>query len=255
MYVYLHDNFLRQRKYSSLIKSLEIQLTDYGISGKVLRIQNYNDVKSLIDDEIKRGAKTIVIVGNDETFGHVLSKSGGVNATFGFIPVGVKKNTIASILGIPIGIEACRVLSQRRREYLDMGMINNRYFISQIHILPSKIEIRYDGKFSVKADRLLELVVCNLQPFYWQTNDKIVENYIVHPQDGKLEAFVRPLTKKRWWGYTFEEPSIFPFERMEIKSAVPFTISVDGRLSKENQLTIRLAGLSIDMIVGKQRKF
>jgi diacylglycerol kinase family enzyme len=255
MYVYLYDNFLRQRKFASFIKSLEIRLTDYGISGKVLRIQNYNDVRSLLDDEIKRGAQTIVIVGNDETFGHVLSRAAQLTTVFGFIPVGTNTNTIAPVLGIPIGIEACRTLSKRRREYLDVGLVNNRYFISQVHVVPSRIQVTYDAKFTVSADQLMELVVCNLQPFYWRTPEKGSEEQVIHPQDGKLEAFLRPLTKKRWWGYKFEEPSIFPFQVMDVRAREPFTVEVDGRSSRETQLTIRLAGTSIDMIVGKERKF
>lgn len=255
MYVYLYDNFLRQRKFASFVKSLEIRLTDYGIAGKVLRIQNYNDVKALLDDEVKRGAETIVIVGNDETLGHVLSRAAQLNVVFGFIPLGTPMNTIAPILGIPIGIEACATLSKRRREYLDVGLINNRYFISQVHVAPARIQVTYDAKFTVTADQLMELVVCNLQPFYWQTADNKREVRVIHPQDGKLEAFLRPLTKKRWWGYKFEDPSIFPFEVMDVRAREPFLVEVDGRSSKETQLTIRLASTSIDMIVGKERKF
>lgn len=255
MYVYFYDNFLRQRKFNSFLKSLEIRLTDYGMSGKVLWIQNYNDVKALIEDEVKRGAKTIVIVGNDESLGHILSRCAPIVTVFGFIPVGIEVNSIAPILGIPVGLEACQILSKRRRERLDVGFVNNRYFISQVQILPSRIQVTYDKKFTVHAEQLAELIVCNLQPFYWKNTQREGVEEVVHPQDGKLEAFFRPLTKKRWWGYKFEEPSIFPFEYMEVKAPEPFVVKTDGRVSKELFLTIRLAGMFIDMIVGKERKF
>jgi len=211
---------------------MEVMLTDFGIAGKILRIQNYTDSKAIIEDEIKRGAKTVVIVGNDATFGQVLSRSATCDCTFGFLPIG-SNNTIAEVLGIPIGLGACAVLSRRRKELLDIGWMNNRYFVSQLHVLPAKIDVIYDERFKASANGKMEVVVCNLQPFFWKQDKKDKENRIVHPQDGKLEAFLRPLTKKRWWGYKYEEPSIFPFEEMIIIAKEPFTIEADGKISKE----------------------
>lgn len=254
MYVYLYDNFLRDKKYSSTVKAMEVALTDYGIAGKILRLSNYIDAKPIIDDEIRRGAKTIVIVGNDQTFGHVLSRGATSECTFGFLPVG-PNNTIAEVLGIPVGVEACEVLSRRRKELLDVGWVNNRYFVSQLHVMPAKLEVFYDERFRVTANDKMEVVVCNLQPFYWKRNKKDTETEVVHPQDGKLEAFLRPLTKARWWGYTYEDPSVFPFEEMEIRSNEPFTVEADGRVTKEIKLKIKLAHSKIDMVVGRNRRF
>ncbi len=254
MYVYLYDNFLRQKKHESVVKAMEIRLTDYGIAGKILRLNNYTDAKPIIDDEITRGAQTVVIVGNDRTFGHVLSRSATCNCTFGFLPVG-PENTIAEVLGIPVGVDACEVLSRRRKERLDVGWMNNRYFVSQLHVLPSKLEVTYDDRFKVTAKDKMEVVVCNLQPFYWKKSKKDSEQQVVHPQDGKLEAFLRPLTKAGWWGYNYEDPSIFPFEEMEIKSIEPFTVEADGKISKEIKLKIKLAHGKIMMVVGRNRMF
>lgn len=255
MYVYLYDNFLRQRHFSSLMKSIEVSLTDFGMAGKILRIHNYNDVKSLVADEVKRGAKTIVVVGNDQTFGHVVSRCAALPCVFGFLPVGFE-NIIASVLGIPIGVGACEVISKRRRTYLDVGMVNNRFFISQLHVLPSKLQVKYDERFKVVANNLMEVIVCNLQPFHGEKNGKPGEvEYIVNPQDRKLEAYLRPLTKRWWGGYKSEEPSIFPFETMEITAPEPFTVHIDGNVFKEVRLLIKLADCKIDMIVGRYRKF
>ena len=254
MYVYLYDNFLRHKSFSSTIKAIEVRLTDYGIAGKILRLHNYIDVKPIIDDEIKRGAETIVIVGNDATFGQVLSRGATCDCIFGFLPLG-PNNTIADVLGIPIGVSSCDILSRRRKEKLDVGWMNNRYFVSQLNVPPAKIEVIYDEKFKVSSKDKIEVVVCNLQPFYWKRDKKDKEQQVVHPQDDKLEAFLRPLTKKRWWGYKYEEPSVFPFEEMEIIGAEAFAVEADGKYSKESRLKIRLARNKIEMIVGRNRKF
>lgn len=254
MYVYLYDNFVREKKYVSVVKAIEISLTDFGIAGKIIRLNNYADARSLIADEIKRGAKTVVIVGNDKTFGHVLSGSATAACTFGFLPVG-SGNSIAAVLGIPEGVEACTVLSQRRKEKLDIGWVNNRYFVSQLKAGPGKLSVVYDERFTVTGDNLLDVVVCNLQPYFWKRNKRDSAVEVVHPQDGKLEAFVRPLTKKRWFGYSYEDPSVFPFSEMEIHGESPFSVEADGKLTKEIRIKIKLAPEQIDMIVGRGRKF
>lgn len=254
MYVYIYDNFLREKKYLATIKAMEISLTDFGIAGKILRLNNYTDAKTIIEDEIKRGAKTIVIVGNDKTFGQVLSGSATANCTFGFLPVG-PENTIAEVLGVPTGVESCDVVSRRRIERLDVGWVNNRYFVAQLKAGPGKLEVFYDERFKVTGDKLLEVVVCNLQPFFWKRNKNDKEALEVHPQDGKLEAFLRPLTKKSWFGYTYEEPSVFPFSEMEIHGKEPFVLEADGRITKEIKVKIKLANQRIAMIVGRDRKF
>lgn len=253
MYVYLYDNFLRQKKYESPLKGIETRLTDYGIAGKIVRLQNFTNSEEVVDDEIKKGAKTIVVVGNDVTFGHVLSRAASCEATFGFLPVG-QDNTIAEVLGIPVGPEACDVLAKRRKLKLDVGWFNNRYFISQLHIPPSEISIEYDERFKVtSASGKMELVVCNLKPFVWKGKNK---EYFIHPQDGKLEAFLRPLTKSGFFHCEkYEDPSVFPFEEMLVYSKKPFPVETDGKISKETKITIRLAKNKVEMIVGRERKF
>jgi len=253
MYVYLYDNFLDQRKYDSTIKEMENRLTDYGIAGKIIRLQNFTNPDAIIKEEIRRGAETIVLVGNDDTFGKVLSKAASTDALFGFLPVG-KNNSIAEVLGIPVGVDACETLSRRRKMKLDVGWFNNQYFINQLHIPPANINVEYDERFTVSPTKgKIELAVCNLQPFYWDDNQEKVD---VHPQDGKLEAFLRPVKEGGWFSSNkYEDVSVFPFEEMVIRGEQPFNVIADGKESKEVEVKIRLAKNRIDMVVGKNRKF
>jgi len=79
---------------------------------------------------------------------------------------------------------------------------------------------------------------------------------VVHPQDGKLEAFLRPVVKKGVFKKEqFEEPSIFPFEEIIVSSRKPFVVETDGNISKEIKVKIKLAKSRIEMVVGKERKF
>jgi len=227
-------------------------LTDFGIAGKIIRLQNFTNAEAVIEEEKNKGASTIVIVGNDATFGHVLSRAATCDILFGFLPIG-QDNSIAEVLGIPVGVEACNVLSKRRKVKLDVGWFNNRYFVSQLHIPPSDIAVEYDEKFKVSAKNKMELVVCNLQPFTWKGKGK--KDFVIHPQDGKLEAFLRPVAGRGIIREKFEEPSLFPFEEMIVSSRKPFVVEADGKQSKETKIKIKLAKKRIEMVVGKERQF
>ncbi|KKW42961.1 MAG: hypothetical protein UY92_C0002G0078 [Candidatus Magasanikbacteria bacterium GW2011_GWA2_56_11] len=214
MYVYLYDNFLKEKRYQGVVKAIETRLTDFGIAGKIIRLMNLTNAESIVEDEIKKGAATVVIVGDDGTFARVLSRAATCQVLYGFIPIGAN-NSIAQVLGIPEGEAACDVLARRRQ---------------------------------------MELVVCNLQPYRWQRRKG--EDYVVHPQDGKLEAFLRPVVRRGLLRRDqFEEPSIFPFEEMVVSSKTPFVVEADGKSSKETRITIKLAKSRIEMVVGKERKF
>ncbi|PIR03451.1 MAG: hypothetical protein COV60_00235 [Candidatus Magasanikbacteria bacterium CG11_big_fil_rev_8_21_14_0_20_43_7] len=253
MYIYLYDNYLRGRKYDPVIGAIETRLTDFGIAGKIIRLQHLTNTESVINEEVRRGASTIVIVGNDKTFGSVLSRAAVCDVPFGFLPVG-EDNSIAEVLGIPVGVEGCDVLSRRRKVKLDVGWFNNRYFVSRLHIPPSDIIVEYDEQFRVSSKNgKIELVVCNLQPYIWKNRRN--RDIVVHPQDGKLEAFLRPLIGKGILREKYEDPSIFPFEEMVVSGRKPFPVEADGKISKETKITIKLAKNKIEMIVGRDRKF
>lgn len=255
MYVYLYDSFLKQKKFDNTIKAIETRLTDFGIAGKIIRLQNYSNAESLVEEEIKRGATTFVIVGNDATFGHVLSRAASCPTLFGFLPVG-PDNSIADVLGIPVGVPACDILARRRKVKLDLGWFNNRYFVSRLHIPPHAIAVEYDEKFKVSGrnNSKMELVVCNLQPFIWEAG-RGQETVTVHPQDGKLEACIRPIIGKGIWRDVYDDPSIFPFEEMVVTGKTPFVVEADGKMSKETKVHIRLVKKRLEMIVGKERQF
>src|SRR3989344_4959437 len=106
VYVYLYDNFLKQKKFDATIKAVETRLTDFGIAGKIVRLQPFANAEAIIEEERKRGATAVVIVGDDTTFGSVLSRAASCPILFGFLPIG-EQNSIASVLGIPVGVSAC----------------------------------------------------------------------------------------------------------------------------------------------------
>jgi hypothetical protein len=257
MYVYLYDNFLKKKKYVSTMKVIENKLTDFGISGRILRLQHFVNPENLVMDEIRRGAKTVVIVGNDDTLSYVLTRAATLDTTFGFIPVG-PDNTMAQVLGIPTGDKACDVLSKRRTVDIDIGEVSNknRFFIAKLDIPPADINVIYDNKFSVSSSSgLMSLTVTNLIPYEWSR--RWSARATVRPQDRRLDAYLRPLVKQGVVRHKLEEPSIFQFDVLEVESADgrAFSVSVDGQESKEKHVIISMSDRRICMVVGRDRQF
>ena len=253
MYIYLYDSFIRDRAYRSMIKNIEIRLTDFGISGKIIRLTTLSNAHGIIEDEMRYGAQTVVVVGNDVTLGRVLARAALCDVVFGYIPVD-NKQTVAQMLGIPGGPDAADVLSRRRIVELDVGEVNERYFVSQLQIQPAIIRAEYDGKFAVSSpDCQMALTVCNLRPF---RGSSFTHPGKIHPQDGKLEAFVQPVRQGGWLKKGIGIPaSTFPFSEMVVRGRDPFVMEMDGVQSKEMSVRIRLASKRVQMIVGKGRRF
>lgn len=252
MYIYLYDAFLRERPYRSALKAVENRLTDFGISGKIIRLTTLSNAHGIIEDEMRYGARTIVVVGSDETLGRVISRAAVCDAVFGYIPID-NNQVVGRMLGIPGGADACDVLSRRRIVELDVGEVNDRYFVSQLQIQPAIIRAEYDGQFAVSSEREMALTVCNLRPF---VGESFTQPGRIHPQDGKLEAFVQPVLHGGFFRRESRIPaSVFPFREMLVRGREPFTMEMDNVISKEMAVRIRLAPKRIQMIVGQGRMF
>src|SRR3989344_5440347 len=133
MYLYLYDSFLNKKKYAAPLARIETRLTDLGIGGKIFRLSPLRNVEELIADEIRTGTKTIIPVGHDRTLSQIVNVSARFELTIGLIPIG-PDNTIARTLGIPEGEAACNILAARIVKRIDLGRINNVYFISNLQL-------------------------------------------------------------------------------------------------------------------------
>lgn len=251
MYIYLYDTFLKDKKHAGLVSAYENRLTDFGIFGKIVRITRFTNPHRIIEDEVRRGAKTIVIVGNDDTFARVISKTADIQGlTFGLLPVG-DGNSIAELLGIPKSVEACDILARRRVESIDVGRFNDRYFFRRISLTSNQFELVCDRKYAVGPDGSeSEVEICNLGLPHW--GEQMVGG--VRPQDGRLTMFMRP-KKKGLFKNQYSKPSVLQVKNIRAKFKRPVVVSVDGIQSKEQDIDIRISNKKFTVIVGKKRKF
>jgi diacylglycerol kinase family enzyme len=245
MYCYLYDEFIQENKrYERELLQIENRLTDLGIAGKISRLALFRNAEEMIRDEIDRGVKTVVVLGNDDTVRKLLDVISESDITLGIIPIG-PKNELARLLGIPQGIMACDVLSARRIERIDMGTINGRKFITGVHVPNFRAELMCnDGKYRIVPTSRADLRIDNLAE-------------VTNPCDGILNANIRASVKTGWGPFARhrETNSLLPFRFLAIRSDKPIAAYADGEEMQGTRFDIGIEPMTLKVIIGKQRSF
>lgn len=252
MYLYLYDSFLNNKKYSNLLAKIETRLTDLGIGGKIFRLSPLRNATELLNEEAKNGIKTVVVVGNDKTFGQIINIVAQLNTTLGFIPVG-PENKIAQILGINSPEEACNIIAARIIQKVDLGKANNTYFLSNITIESGQLTIECEDKFNVTPQNQDQISICNLRPLF-ALNQGPTDYF--NPQDGFLEILIQPLTRKLFRrSKQTGNSSIIPFKKIAIRSRDSLPVVTDGQKILKTPVKIEIVPKKLKLIVGKNRMF
>jgi len=251
-YFYLYDTYLQGAAYAPQLIRLENTLTDLGLQGRVGRLTLLKSVKDLVATAIREGADTIVGVGNDITFSRLAEVIAPHKATLGLIPLGAEQQTIANILGIPLGILACQVLSSRIVANLDLGKINNQYFIQSIAV-KGKPNIECNGNYKLQFSSPQEIKICNL--------DFIDSARVSDPQNNLLEMVIKNSAGKSWLPWFNKNStdlgvSIIPAKSIRLTSPKEdLSLVVDNHRILKTPANIIATGEKIKVIVGKRRLF
>lgn len=253
MYLYLYDSFLNNKKYSHLLAKIETRLTDLGIGGKIFRLSPLRNIAELLNDEVRNGAKTVIVVGNDKTFSDIINVAAKLDVTLGIVPVG-PDNKIADMLGISSYEQACNVIAARKIEKMDLGKVNTTYFLSKITVGGGEVTIECENKYKVTPAIENEITICNLKPIFAQNN---INSGYFNPQDGLLELFVQPIKKAGFWfsRRQNDQNSIIPFKEVSITSKASLPIVTDGQKILKTPVKIKIVPKKLRVIVGKNRVF
>lgn len=245
MYVYAYDDFLQDRRYERDIALIETRLTDLGITGNVVRLALYRDGVQVLKNEIQKGVKTIVAVGNDRTLEKVLNAVEETRTVIGYIPV-TPENPMADLLGIPQGVQACDILSARLIEDIDIGEVNGRRFLHTAVMDGTGCVMACEDRYTVTPLRKASFCFVNLA-------GQDPEYGIVSPTDGMLTLVTR-LPRLSLIGRKADIGKI-SFRYGRIYAQKPVTMQVDGMKIQAQEFDIRTLPGRLRMITGKQRKF
>lgn len=259
MHIYIYDTYVNQKKYDSTTARIETRITDLGLNGKIIRRGIMSSVYDSILNEIKKGATTIIAVGNNDLLSEAinsLAKIASLNilnkgVPLGFIPVGKKNNSIAEYLGIEFEENACDTLSARRIETLDLGLANNNFFLFYATIPTNNTSIEIDEDYSIEIKQSGEVYIVNM-PIGLNLPSEVKAN----AKDQILELFIKTKQNKKFLPISSDKSSqsIFPFKKLRIINK-KLPVIIDNSLEIKTPVDINIAREKINLIVGKNRNF
>lgn len=239
MYLYIYDSCLKDKKYKNLINKIENRIIDLDIKGKTLHLNLLKSIDNFINAEIKQGAHTVVIIGDDKTFSYALNSIVNKNIVVGYIPIEAK-SSFGEKFGIPSGELACNILSGRIIKEINVGKINKKYFLDSLKIEKAEDVIVKIDNFEIKAENGNQILIQNL------SSNKI-----------NNEGYLNLLIEKQ--GNIFHKTSqhtLFTIEEINIvskKDSVP--IVLDNYQIINTPAKIKIAEEKLKIIVGSNRQF
>lgn len=247
MYLYVYDSFLSQPKYEHLLAAVERRVTDLGIQGKIARLSALKNVRELVQDAIKGGVKTVVAIGDDQTFTKMINVAAAFDVTLGLIPVD-GNSRFARVLGIPPKELACDVVAGRIIRKLDLGKINNYFFLNAAEISTGQVTLSAD-EFSISpTTNNMNIRLCNI--------GIDVQHGASNPADGILEAIITPI-RNGIFSKRQLAPTVLPFTRISVQSnsTEDVAIIMDDLAMVKTPATIEVAAEKLRVIVGGRRQF
>jgi len=107
----------------------ELNTADPDLQLKISLTGDSGDALLFAKEAVEEGYEMVITVGGDGTINEVVNGLVGSNTILGAIPLGTA-NVFAEELGIPINIEgACKLLLTGRIHRVDLGKIEDRYFL------------------------------------------------------------------------------------------------------------------------------
>jgi len=259
MNVYIYDSYVNEKKYENNIARIETRITDLGLNGKIIRLGMMNSAFDAIENELKKGAKTIIVVGNNQIYNQAINalvRQGGLNSVYqkiplGFIPVGNKNNEIADYLGYTSEEESCGILSARRIQKLDLAQANNLYFLTQAVITTKNTTLEIDKNYTIEINENGKIAVINL-PAMQKLPPEIKSN----AKDGILELYIKTNKTKRYLPLNLgqADQSVFTFKKLRIINPGSQVI-IDSSIKLQTPVTVSISNFKINLIVGKNRQF
>jgi len=253
MHIYIYDCFINQKKYDAITAKIETRITDLGLNGKIIRLSLMNSLDEIIRDEIKKGAKTIIVVGNNTIFNQAINAMAKTHhelsitkrVPLGFIPVGKDDNEIAPLLGINLEEAACNTISGRIIKKFDLGLANDYYFLTEAVISTDGTKIEIDQKYVIQIEKPGNIKIIN-----FAVNTKLPPSISSCAQDDVLDLFIENKKAGGFFKKNEDKSSIIPFKFLTILNQKnPLFIDQDIKITPP--VNIQIAKQKIEIIVGK----
>lgn len=256
MHIYIYDSEVSNNpKYQSTTAKIETRITDLGLNGKIIRLSMITSLGEAIANEVKKGAKTITVVGEESSFFAAVNKIASLKTIkvinnkipLAFIPIN------SSIIGEKFGIsnfeEACDAISARRIINFDLGQANNELFLTEARIVSENSIIDIDQNYSIELLNPGNIKVVNLPVF-----SQVPPQSQIKADDKKLELLIENIKGRGLAKQKITNQSIFSFNELTVINK-KHKLVLDNYKELVPPVVIRVAPVKIEIITGKQRGF
>jgi diacylglycerol kinase family enzyme len=243
MHVYIYDTTLGSAKYLPFLAKLETRLTDLGLNGKIIRLNPMHNLSKTLQDEAKTG-RTVIFVGSDALFNEGVANLYRSDTTIGYIPA-FENQPLANALGIPFFTQACEVIAARRLVKLDVGVANDRVFLGELSLESTgcMVDLGNQMHIEVTAKSLLKIINLPLE---------VSKADLYSPEDGQLDLTINTKQKSRLFKSSYFT-SHFRNASFIINS--DDCCKLDRLIEIQTPVRVTIVSQSINLIVGKERKF
>jgi len=245
-YAFIYDDVVNDRRYERVLAELDAKLTSLDIQGRVGRLTLFQNAKDLIESMVNQGVTTIVVVGNDHSLDKIMWFLPDMDVTLGYIPI-TEPSSIGGLLGIPSGLGACDVLAARLIETVDVGKIDDRYFLTEVALPSTNATVDIEGRYRISAINGGSVTIRNLGGMRELSDAK----------DGLLEVIITPNgepTGSRRQRTLPSEDSRILIRRGEIISTVPVDVRVDNHAVNGFRFKLGIAPKKLKLITGRERR-
>ncbi|OGE77830.1 MAG: hypothetical protein A2751_02160 [Candidatus Doudnabacteria bacterium RIFCSPHIGHO2_01_FULL_46_14] len=287
MYFYIFDPGKdKEVKYFERIQGRLLNLiAEHHIEGETYRVTSIRTVELLVDQAIGLEAKTIIVVGSDSTLNRAINALVRHHAdiTVGFISLD-SDSRLGQIFGITPDIElSVKTLAGRLVASLDLGEINEHYFLSKVELgenqfsqiepgfmglssvrtfmrlAPFEVQLELDDSFRVSSEVLgAQIINCRnnagCKVKLGDPTDKLLDILLLNKlASGQIIRYRRELAT----GCLDNVPgaTIMHAKQIEVLGPRKLPLSIEGQVYTKAPAIIKVAKQKIKMIVGKSRQF
>jgi len=261
-------------------------LNEYQIAGETARVTRLRSIKDLVGTALGHGAKTLVVVGSDETLSNVIGLCRNKAVTLGFIPLN-SQSEVGKIIGAS-GLEnSVAALAKRRIEELDLVSANDKYIFSNIvfgplpeltgsvigkspgltslwRLEPVATELKIDGAYKINVP-LVAGAIINARSKRTCPQAKF-EPALCNPKDGRLDVVLAgQISKYQAWRYrrslsqqcyeNIPGVTVIRAKKVEIRQPAGMNIFLSGRPAFTSPLKLEVVKERVRIVVSRERQF
>ncbi len=260
-------------------------LAEHHIEGETYRVTSIRTVELLVDQAIGLEAKTVIVVGSDSTLNRTINSlvRKNVDITVGFISLD-SSSRLGQIFGITADIDqSVRSLAGRLVAELDIGEINEHYFLSKVelgenqfsqiergflgltamrkflNLKPFVLNLRLEDSYNVSTEVLAAQIIncrnnegCKMK--LGNPTDRLLDILLLN----KLSATQIIRYRRDLEGRCFDNlpgATIMHAKKIEVLGPRKLPLAIEGQVYTKAPAMVKIAKQKIKMIVGKPRQF